>query len=627
MSYGHGRFWITFNGEIYNFLELREELRKLGHQFKSETDSEVILAAYSEWGTQCQYKFNGMWAFAIWDTEDHVLFLSRDRFGVKPLFYLYDGNRFIFASELKAFMSLTEELRPAFDDGMIAWMVNIEVAENTVLRNVKNLPAGHCLNLRLQRNYSPSITAWWNTLDHLVEVPRNLEEQVDGFRELFFDACRLRMRSDVPIATALSGGLDSSSVLCAIHKIGTDGGKLGSSNTQERITDDYQKAFVLDYQGTSHSERHYAEEVCAHTGVDARIVELNPAALSPDDLTSAIFSNEAIQSREPFLGPWSLYREMRLNSSVVSMDGHGGDELLAGYVPYPSVAMRDALWPWSRARWNDLQATLFAINSEDLEIGRDTSLPTRGSILRGQLQARYQAWKQSVAPTMVNFTRQNFPGVYQGARSIYRNARGIDTNNSNEHRSMGRHLLINPTDPGFQNRLFSNEKISFSSTNLDHLGRRLHFDFHRGSLPVILRNFDRVSMAHGIEIRAPFLDWRLVCYVFSLPSTTKIRNGFTKWALRDAMRGVLPESIRTRPGKLGFSSPMYEWIGGSLREYIFDVVTSNDFLTSTIWNGPDIRDEIELAYQNSDVFAVSKNWKFIQAAILIRTFRDNIPAR
>lgn len=258
MSYGSGHYWITYNGKIYNFLELRKELEGLGHCFCSESDTEVILTAYAQWGEACQFKFNGMWAFAIWDSQERKLFLSRDRFGVKPLFYLYDGKHFIFASELKAFMALNPPLRPELDLGILAYMTNDATAIKTFLKDINNFNGGH--QLVLCEGRSPEIQRWWRTSDHLVEVPTKFEDQVAHFKDLFLDACRIRMRSDVPIGTSLSGGLDSSSVLCSMASI-----RPADSNGQ-RLAKDWQKAFVLDFTGTSHSEKHRAEEVIRHVG-------------------------------------------------------------------------------------------------------------------------------------------------------------------------------------------------------------------------------------------------------------------------------------------------------------------------------------------------------------------------
>ena len=163
MAYAEKRFWITFNGEIYNFLELRSQLTRLGYQFHTETDTEVVLASFIEWGQDCQLKFNGMWAFAIWDTVEQVLFLSRDRFGVKPLFFYQNKGNFAFASELKSFMALPAHLRPGFDPEMVARMKNEESADQTLLSGVTNLNGGCCLTLTA--NTGPKVRRWWRTAD------------------------------------------------------------------------------------------------------------------------------------------------------------------------------------------------------------------------------------------------------------------------------------------------------------------------------------------------------------------------------------------------------------------------------------------------------------------------------
>jgi asparagine synthase (glutamine-hydrolysing) len=189
MSYGAGRWWITFNGEIYNFLELRTELEAKGHAFASDSDTEVILAAYAEWGVDCLLKFNGMWAFAIWDNQERTLWLARDRFGVKPLFYLRQPGRFAFASEIKAFLAL-----PGFTSRLNLPVLKAELLDihsqeggpNCLLHDVYRLPAGHWL--RVDAEGQVSVRRWWQTLDHLTAVPQRLEEQAERFRELFEDA-------------------------------------------------------------------------------------------------------------------------------------------------------------------------------------------------------------------------------------------------------------------------------------------------------------------------------------------------------------------------------------------------------------------------------------------------------
>jgi asparagine synthase (glutamine-hydrolysing) len=222
MSYANGRYHITYNGEIYNFLEMRGELENSGHCFSSDSDTEVILAAFMEWGEACQLRFNGMWAFAIWDNQEKSLFLSRDRFGKKPLFYAWlPEAKFTFASEMKAIFPLLDEVRA--NTSLVRDTSRIFLYESTdecVIEGIKRFPAGHSGWLR---NNRLEIKRWWCTLDHLLEAPEKYEDQVEQFRELFLDACRLRMRSDVPLGTALSGGLDSSATISAMAHIASHG--------------------------------------------------------------------------------------------------------------------------------------------------------------------------------------------------------------------------------------------------------------------------------------------------------------------------------------------------------------------------------------------------------------------
>lgn len=324
MSYGNGRYWITFNGEVYNFLEIRSELEAKGHTFVSESDTEVILAAYMVWGEDCLFKFNGMWAFAIWDTAERTLFLCRDRFGKKPLFYaeLPNGD-FAFASEMKALLPLLTN--PAPNHKLVTNMTlrssfAFEATEECSIQGIKRLLAGHSGYLRAGR---PQSKRWWNTLDHLPEVPSNYEAQVEMLRELLEDACRLRMRSDVPIGTALSGGLDSSAVFSLLGHISrTHGG-------ENRLSSNWQHAFVASFPETPLDEAHFAEQVATYQGVKADILDIDPTP-EIDNLKQMLYLYEdvAITCPIPFM---ALYRRIKQSGVTVTLDGHAADELFGGY--------------------------------------------------------------------------------------------------------------------------------------------------------------------------------------------------------------------------------------------------------------------------------------------------------
>lgn len=454
------RYWITYNGEVYNFLELRYELEQLGHRFKSETDTEVVVAAYAQWGEDCLLRFNGMWAFAIWDAVEKKLFLARDRFGVKPLYYLATGNRLAFASELKAFLEL-DNFSVALNEEIIPQILQTNQAyegttDQTIMKNVLRLHGGHCLTLKHDGNYT--LKKWWETLSHIPQIPSSYTEQVEQFRDLFLDAVKIRLRSDVAVGTCLSGGIDSSAVASGMawnHRQGKNG--------LERCAEDWQQAFVATFPGTQLDERAYADDVIYHVGAKPHYwVFDNDEALS--HIIDSVWAMEDV-----YLGiavpAWCLYREMRRKNVVVSLDGHGGDELLGGYTWYLDCPMNQV------------------------------------------------------------------------------------------------------------NQIF-------------------YRDFHTTLLPSILRNFDRCSMAHGIEVRMPLMDWRLVTFAFGLPADCKIGAGYTKRVLRDAMQGIMPENVRRRRSKIGFNSPMIEWYNGGMAEMLRKIVNHRLWLESPFWDGHQLRDYV-----------------------------------
>lgn len=556
MASADKRYWITFNGEIFNYLELRDELQALGHRFSSDCDTEVLLAAYAQWGPACQARFNGMWAFAIWDNRDRVLFLSRDRWGVKPLLYSFDSGAFAFASELKAFAVLDGFDNRIDQEHMALVLRDLcadERSERTLLAGVRRLPGGHCLTVSADGSHK--IERWWRTLDHRRQVARSFEDQAAEFRELLYDACGLRMRSDVPLATALSGGLDSSSIACIVNE-------LGQAQRGRHLAPEWQRAFVACFTGTRLDERPYAEQVITHTGMQPVFVEMNLDE-HIGHVEQIMFDNEAITD-VLHLGPWCVYRAMRQNGIVVSMDGHGADELLAGYYQSILSEITSAAQDLRPLRYLDMRRTMKGL------IGGSAVFPFGWRMDLSRVKASLPAW---------------------GAR-LRGVARDYDTVRDGE--------------------------------TLTPLDRQLYDSFHRDPLPTILRNFDRASMAHGIEIRMPFMDWRVVTYGFSIPDASKLGGGFTKRIVREAMKGVLPEPIRLRTNKIGLTSPSAQWMAGPLRPFVLDTMTSSDFRSSGIWDGKALCQEAEDGLRNSQ--PINHLWLYVNAQHLTRRLGRSKPA-
>ncbi len=528
MSYAGGRYWISYNGEIYNFLEIRTDLEKRGHRFHSESDTEVILAAYTEWREECLLKFNGMWALAIWDDREKTLFLSRDRFGKKPLFYAMLPSGFAFASEMKALFPLLSEVRPNVllikDTRRI---FQYERSEECLIEGIKRFPAGH---YGWWKEGKLALHRWWCTLDHLQEVPSRYEEQVEQFRSLVVDACRLRMRSDVPIGTALSGGLDSSSTISVMAHLGR-GEKL------RRFSEDWQHAFVACFPGTPLDESHYARMVTDHLGIEATFLSIDPLK-AIDHLYDYLYLFEEIYITSPI--PFMLtYGAMHKQGVKVTLDGHGSDELFGGYPSNHINALVDA-----------------GLNIAKVKMILDTyydSYPRDSAQFR--LLPRGLLWF-----------------LWHGRR-------------------MAKKVLQHSPKSGVDNTHYHWHKF-------DALNKTLYSAVHENVLPTLLRNYDRYSMANGVEIRMPFMDHRIVTLAFSLPWTSKIRKGFSKAIVRDAVSPYMPREVAYRKSKIGFNSPIVDWMKGPLKSFFLDIINSGSFKSSDLIDPKLVAEKINQVIKN-----------------------------
>jgi asparagine synthase (glutamine-hydrolysing) len=578
---------IVFNGEIYNFLELRVELERKGHRFTTRTDTEVLLAAYLEWGEDCQRRLNGMWAFAIWDEERCELFCSRDRFGVKPFLYRALRDEFAFGSELKVFAALPE--RPAsIDPAAFAFdQIELESTGWTLLEGVHALEAGH--SLRVTADGRITTRRWWSTLEHLPQVGRTYDEQTEEFRGLLTDACRIRMRSDVPLATSLSGGVDSSAVAAIAHQVGQ----------QDGFTADWQRAFIQAYPGTVNDEARWAEQVAERIGADIRWTTIQPLE-QLGHLEESVLAFEQIHLMP--LSMWWHYRQMRQDGVLISLDGHGGDELLAGYTRFAREMRRHALHRGRLGAWARVADISIGLIEDHPGWGRMT---TRRELLTHDLDAWLRP-TNVVARGRARIGESVIAPVYRSVRRTLRGLRtgGIDPGGTRDART--------------ESLVARKEAIERETRQLSPLGRSLYTAFHHRVLPMILRNFDRLSMASGVEIRAPLLDWRLVTYAFALPDAAKLGDGFTKRILRDSVSHLVPEEVIRRRDKRGFAAPMPAWIEGGLGAVMLEVVNDSRFLDRAWWDGPSIRDRVTARVAQGSWQELDDDWTFIQAELLAR---------
>lgn len=560
MSLG-GRYTITYNGEIFNFLEIKSDLEDLGYSFSSESDTEVILASYHQWGKECLERFNGMWAFAIWDDLKEELFLARDHFGIKPLYFTYTENQhFIFGSETNQFKfinghkfdlsieALNSEIRVPF---------KLEGYGKTIYKNIEGVRAGEYLVVSKMGLIRKS---WWNTLDYKINISSKYENQIEDFYNLLTDSLKLRLRSDVPIGTALSGGLDSSTIFCLLNKIKSDiNGK--------RIPNGIFSAFTAVFPDTSQDELNFAKIVANHTNSSLNQSCHDLSTLN-NELIDSVRNFDVIYST-PLISLSKIYSTMRENNITVSLDGHGVDEMMYGYPFILPLIIKDYHEKGNFKRRDDI-----------IKVYKSMYM------------------KGKYPPNELKFLDGKFR-TYMGR---------IDSKFSNK--KVGNEWLNDLTFPEQQNL------VEFQNAEF---GEGILFEqFHRTQLPTILRNFDKASMRSGVEIRMPFLDHRLVSYVFKLPMQSKIGNGYTKRILRDSMIGVLPNEIRKRKTKLGFLAPMDMWFKGSLKPFVLESINSPEFLNSNLWNGKKILSDVNLWYQDKSRIDTSKLWLILNTFLIIQ---------
>ena len=587
ISYAHGRYWLTYDGEIYNHPELREELRGLGHRLVGDSDAEVILAAYVQWGSECLSRLNGAWAFALWDAQDRKLFLARDPFGAKPLFYSARANAFTFASELKAFLALPW-IDGAFDNDALAQILidtaGQEAVADTLLPAVRRLLSGHSLIVESEGKIR--IEKWWNSLDHLPRPPADFSAQVEAFRALLFDACRLRLRGADLLAVEQSGGLDSSAIAGSVAQLASERGEAPSTRFH---------AFIARFVGTPYDEGKSARLVADHAGITAREECIDDHS-ALENIEQVIFDHEIIFT-SPRIGPWSLYRAIRRSGICVSLNGNGCDDLLGSDPDDLESDLRAAAARLDLRRWRELRVVLG---------GLDDGIARHSSTVA-------QAMRRLALREMrrLGLLRPVWTGLAQGRAMISGLRRSAILGRSPPARSVNSLMRLDaaPRDAEPLDRRFASMPR--------HQARHIT-DFHAANA-LYLANFDRSSMAHGVQLRMPFMDWRLATFALALPEASRNGAGYTKRILRHAMDGLMPDAIRLSTAKLGFVSPLDQWSRAGLKPWILDTCASRSFLESEVWNGPVAKATVErfMAGQGS----LRDVWPLLQAHVLTYRFR------
>lgn len=501
-----GKLWITFNGEVYNYLEIRKELEADGVSFHTHTDSEVVLAAYQKWGKECLHRFNGMWAFVIWDNEKKIFFGSRDRTGVKPFYYFKNEKAFVFASEQKAFLKCelvqTSLNHEAVADYFVAG--EIEGKEEGFYKNIFELFPGHAFEVDATRKEFRK-WKWYDPKFNEIAIDfsdKQYAELAEDIREKLINAIRLRLRSDVPVGSCLSGGLDSSAIVGIIHHL--------ISKNEKVNVGDHLKLFTSVFDEKDIDERKWAEKMVKRTNGEWHTVNPKPEELIRDLEDVVKCQDVPIWSTSTY----AQFRTMKLvkdNGIKVVLDGQGGDELFAGYFPYYIPFWRELKDRNKRMLVRD-EMKAFGENAkaykkrEFLKQRFVPSLPVRQQLI---IQKNYFPDIKYLDGSLLSLYCQNYQ----------------------------KKELPNDLNAALKNEFFGNRLKGY------------------------LKCEDRCSMWHSVESRTPFSeDHELFEKVFSIPGAMKIRNGLSKYLMREAINPFVPEEIYSRRDKMGYVTPNNKWI-------------------------------------------------------------------
>ena len=513
MQEATGRLWISFNGEIYNFQELREELVKLGHAFHTATDTEVILEAYREWGLDCVKKLNGMFAFALYDLDRRRLFLARDRAGEKPLFYRYGNGTFAFASELKALMK-DPDFRPVLDPAALNQFLAFAYipGDSCILEGVRKLPQGCAMTYDLQAD-SVKVWPYWTLPLPVNGQPAGDEELLDELERLLLDSVRLRLIADVPVGIMLSGGLDSSLVTAMAA----------------RVSSKPVRTFNISFPGHgAFDESPFARMVAQHFGTDHVELAAEPATV---DLLPELARQYDEPMADSSMVPTYLLSKLIRSDATVALGGDGGDELFGGYVHYEWV------------RRQDLIRRLIPSPLRDVVSALGHALPVG---LRG---------------------RQYLIGIGRdidwsiASANIYFDVRA-------------RQRLL--ASSGFSVDDFPERKKALLAIGHSAVQRSMAMDFRSYLVDDILVKVDRASMLASLEVRAPLLDHRIIEFAYGrVPDRLRAWRGQRKVLLRKLARRVLPSQLDiTR--KQGFSIPLQSWFKGDWGTFMREVLAESD---------------------------------------------------
>lgn len=561
-----GRYVIVFNGEIYNFLDLRKQLEKKEHKFRGHSDTEVMLAAFNQWGVETAVKkFNGMFAFAVWDRQERALYLGRDRLGEKPLYYGCMGKTLLFGSELKALKAHPHFAATINRDALALYLRHSYIpSPYTIYTGIYKLPPASILKISSPYNISQPMPYWSARVAAETGLAQPFTgsdtEAIAQLDSLLRDTVGLRMLADVPLGAFLSGGIDSSTVVALMQA--------QSSNPV--------KTFSIGFYEDSYNEAEYAKAVAKHLGTDHTELYVTP------EQAMAVIPKLPTLYDEPFSDasqiPTFLVSQLAREKVTVSLSGDGGDELFAGYNRYF----------WGRSIWQKIgwmpqtlrQMGANALISLSPTIW-DSLFKTFKPILPSQIQQRLPGDKIHKLAEVL---------AVPNPQTLYKNLVS--------HWKHPSHVVLN----GLEGITELSDPSSWANV-ADFTNQMMYLDTITYLPNDILVKVDRASMGVSLESRVPFLDHRLVEFAWRIPLSLKIRNGQGKWLLRQVLYQYVPPSLIERP-KMGFGVPIGSWLRGSLRDWAEELLDENRLRQEGFFNPQPIRQKWQ------EHLAGTSNWQY-----------------
>jgi len=548
-----GTYVAVYNGEIFNYIELREELKQKGYHFKTDTDTEVLINSYKEWGVECLNKFNGMWAFAIYDTANKHIFFSRDRYGIKPFYYYYNDKFFVFASEIPAILSILPKKPQPNYQSIFDYLVFNRTDQNseTFFDGIKKLQHGQSMSINLDTFDQVLEPLQWYNLRKEVEKKKSNEFNNEEFHRLLIDSIGIRLRSDVPVGVCLSGGLDSSAIVSI-------------------LMNEFEKNDLNTFSAV-YKKGQYGDETSFIKLYEDALENMFYTYPDHNSLLKDLEKFVSIHAEPiPATGPYAQYKVMEYakDKVVVTLDGQGADEMLAGYHYFYGFYFKDLLKRFRLARLSSeiyyylkIHKSLYGIKTFAYFL-----LPSK---LRTRVRARE-----------INYLNDSFVKKFSSSNTIAGN-------------------------------LYASTSLNDALIN--------HFEY---KLEHLLKWEDRNSMAFSLEARVPFLDHRLVESTLAVDGRDIIKKGMTKTPLREAMKGILPEKIRLRTDKIGFGTPQDEWFrDDQWQKFVYEALNSERFADRNIINIEKAK-SLYRKHLNKDINISQEIWKWIHLELWFRKYID-----